>query len=122
MEGKLNKKSILQMARGAIEERCDYEVARVIDNILDVNTKATAKRKITITLEMIPGDLRQTIQVNATAKSQIAPTNPIKTSLCVTADGHGELLIAEMVPQVPGQMNFDSQEQEVPKILKFAKA
>ena len=40
------RKSILQMAKGAIEERVDYEVNRVVDNILDQNTKATGKRNI----------------------------------------------------------------------------
>ena len=39
--------SIMSMARGAFEERVDYEMDKVIQNILDPNTKATAKRKIT---------------------------------------------------------------------------
>ena len=39
----MNKESILRMARGAIEERVDLEVSAVVDNILDVNTKADAK-------------------------------------------------------------------------------
>ena len=41
--------SIMSMARGAFEERVDYEMDKVIQNILDPNTKATAKRKITLT-------------------------------------------------------------------------
>lgn len=41
------QKSILMMARGGVMERVDYEMAKVIDNIMDANTKATAKRKIT---------------------------------------------------------------------------
>lgn len=41
-----NRDSILQMARGAFIERVDYEMAKVIQNILDPNTKATAKRNI----------------------------------------------------------------------------
>lgn len=47
MEGP-NKKSIIDMARGAIKERADYEMTRVVENILDPNTSATAARKITI--------------------------------------------------------------------------
>lgn len=35
--------SIMSMARGAFEERVDYEMDKVIQNILDPNTKATAK-------------------------------------------------------------------------------
>lgn len=44
---KMTRESILQMGRGAFAERADYEMRKVIDNILDLNTKATAKRKIT---------------------------------------------------------------------------
>lgn len=34
----LNKRSIIDMARGAIKERADYEMTRVVENILDPNT------------------------------------------------------------------------------------
>lgn len=51
-------KSILEMARGAILERVDYEMAKILDNILDANTKATAKRKMTLTLTFAPDDER----------------------------------------------------------------
>lgn len=78
--------SIMSMARGAFEERVDYEMDKVIQNILDPNTKATAKRKITLTIELTPDD---------------------------------ELVVAEMVPQVPGQMNMDGTQQEAPKLLKL---
>jgi len=53
------QKSILQMARGAIMERADYEMSRLLANILDPNTSATAKRKLTLTLELKPDDDRQ---------------------------------------------------------------
>ena len=97
--------SIMSMARGAFEERVDYEMDKVIQNILDPNTKATAKRKITLT--------------SVTAKSTLAATNPVATALYVTSDGNGELVVAEMVPQVPGQMNMDGTQQEAPKLLKL---
>ena len=45
-------KSVLEMCRGAFMERADYEMSRAIENILDENTDACAKRKITITLEL----------------------------------------------------------------------
>ena len=56
--------SIMSMARGAFEERVDYEMDKVIQNILDPNTKATAKRKITLTIELTPDDERRTIGVS----------------------------------------------------------
>lgn len=55
------QKSILQMARGAIQERADYEMSSLLNNILDPNTSATAARKLTITLTLKPDDTRQNI-------------------------------------------------------------
>ena len=107
-----NRDSIMRMARGAFEERVDYEMDKVIQNILDPNTKATAKRKITLTIELTPDDERRQIQVSVTAKSTLAATNPVATSLYVTG-------VAEMVPQVPGQLNMDGTQQEQPKLLKL---
>lgn len=117
MNHETQRASILQMAQGAFQERVDYEMQRCVDNILDVNTKATAKRKITLTIELIPDDDRRKIRVNVVAKATLAATNPVATSLCVTTDGNGEMVVAEMVPQLPGQMRMDGHEQEAPKIL-----
>ena len=61
----VNKKSVLEMAMGAIAEITDYEVERVVANIMDPNTAATAKRKITITLTFAPDDYRQQIGMDA---------------------------------------------------------
>lgn len=113
------RNSIMQMAKGAFQERVDYEMSRVIDNILDLNTKATAKRKITLTIELTPDDERRQIHVAVTAKSTLATTNPVATSLCITSDGNGEMVVAEMVPQIPGQLNMDGTQQESPKLLKL---
>ncbi len=76
-----NQKSILQMAQGAFEERVDYEMSRVIDNIMDINTDPTAKRKITLTITLTPDKARRIIKVNVTATSKLAPTDPVETSL-----------------------------------------
>ena len=111
--------SIMRMARGAFEERVDNEMSSVIDNILDVNTKPTAKRKITLSIELTPDDDRQKIHVSVTAKSTLAPTTPVTTALYMTTDGNGEMAVVEMVPQIPGQMSLDGSEQAVPKILKL---
>ena len=114
------RSSLLQMAKGAIQERVDYEVSRVVDNILDMNTEAKVKRKVTLTIVMVPDDDRQVVKIEASAKSTLAPVTPVGTSLVITADGNGEMILAEIVPQVPGQLSMTGQEQEKPKILKIA--
>lgn len=114
------RSSLLQMAKGAIQERVDYEVSRVVDNVLDMNTEAKAKRKVVLTIELVPDEDRRVVKVSASAKSTLAPVTPVGTSLVVTADGNGEMMLAEIVPQVPGQVSMDGGEQEMPKILKIA--
>ena len=76
--------------------------------------------KITVGLELIPSADRKTITVQTTAKSTLVPTDPITTSLYITSQPNtGEMVVAEMVPQVPGQLALDGEEQGHPKILKF---
>ena len=87
-----NIKSIVQMARGAIE--------------------------LTITLELSPDDERSTISVSATAKSALAPTNPVATALYVGRT-NGEIQAVEMTAQIPGQTDVFGGEQEAPAQLKL---
>ena len=112
--------SIMKMAKGAFEERVDYEMSRVIDNILDINTSAVAKRKITLTIELAPDASRQRIGVAVQAKATLAPTHPVTTSLCITGDENGEMAVVENVPYTPGQIDVFGDVKESPKILKLA--
>lgn len=118
----VNKKSVLEMAMGAIAEITDYEVERVVANIMDPNTAATAKRKITITLTFAPDDYRQQIGMDAQAKTTLAPIQPVRTSLCITKARDGSLLLAEMTPQVPGQVDMDGDETPMPAMARVGRA
>lgn len=123
MSEELDKKSILEMSMGAILERVDYEMEKVLQNILDPNTKATGKRKITVGLELIPSADRKTITVQTIAKSTLCPTEPITTSLFITTQPKtGEMVVAEMTPQIPGQYSLDGTMQEPPKTLRLPSA
>ena len=116
------KNSILDMATGAIKERVDYDVARVIENVLDLNTKAQAKRKITLTIEFAPDEDRKKIAISVTSKASLCPTNPVSTALAFIPTKDGEVQLVEMVPQIPGQIALDGSEQAAPKLLKLSAA
>lgn len=116
----MDKKSILDMARGAIKERVDYEMARILDNITDANTRPTTKRKLTLTIVLAPDDDRSNVAIDITAKSTLAATNHVRTSLYLTGDpASGELAAVEMVPQIPGQLDMTGEEQEPPAMLNI---
>lgn len=119
-EQQYESKSIMEMARGAILERVDFEMERVLKNIQDANTSPTAKRKLTVSLELLPSADRKTIIVKATAKSVLTPTEPVVTSLAMGGmPGTGEATVYEMTPQIPGQYSLDGTVQDPPKVLKL---
>lgn len=116
----MNKKSILDMSKGAIKERVDYEMAKILDNIMDANTKPTAKRKLTVNIVFTPDDDRENIAIDVTARSVLVPTNPVKTSLYISgSEATGEIQAVEMVPQIPGQLDLNGEEQEGPAVLNI---
>jgi len=115
----MEAKSVLEMAHGAIAERADYEMARIIDNILDPNTAAAKKRTLTVTLEISPDAERKNLRMVCTAKSKLEPTNPVQTALYITSGEEGETAVIELTPQIPGQINFDGEEQAAPVMLKI---
>lgn len=115
--------SLIDMANGGFKEIMDREVCNVIDNILDVNTKATAKRKVTVTLEFTPDDSMVNIRVASTVKTSLATINPVTTTLYVAGEGStGEARVVEMTPQIPGQVSMTGEEQTAPPILKLISA
>ena len=116
-----NSKSIIDMARGAFKERVDYEMRKIIDNVLDPNTRADKKRTLTITLDFMPDADRKQIGVAVTAKSKLEPTYAVSTALYITGDSNGEVTAVEMTPQIPGQQDLSGGEQEAPAVLKVIK-
>ena len=117
---KVGNANLLEVARGAIGERLDYELSKVVDNIADLNTKADAVRKITLTLSLKPDSERQNIKMSTQVKSTLTPTNNIESALYLTESDEGKALV-EMLPQVPGQMALDGSEQDEPKIIAIKK-
>jgi hypothetical protein len=116
-------KSISEMANGAFQEIIDAEMCRIIDNILDPNTSATAKRKLTVTFEFTADDGRSNILVKHTTKCTFAPKNPQVTSLYIAGEAStGEMQIVEMTPQLPGQVGLDGKEQDGPYALRLIRA
>ncbi len=117
---KLEKVSLLQAMQGAINERVDYEMQKVVDNILDVNTEAKKKRTLTVILELTPDEDRRLISLDVSTKSKLQPVKPISSSLVLGPDANGEVQLAEWVNEIPGQMDTDGNEQPEPKIMKLA--
>ncbi len=121
MQSEEKVKSILEMARGGIMERVDYEMSKIVENILDENTKATGVRELTLKIKFVPDDKREVVSTNTVASVKLQPTNPIVTALYIGKDQNGVTGAIEMTPQIPGQAYCDGSEQEAPARLKMIK-
>lgn len=113
-----------QRMHSELERRARGQPLCVEIDIRPVKNKRTLdqKRKITITLTFAPDDYRQQIGMDAQAKTTLAPIQPVRTSLCITKARDGSLLLAEMTPQVPGQVNMDGDETPMPAMARVGRA
>lgn len=117
----MKEKDILEIADGAIKEAVMVECSKVFNNIMDPNTRATAKRTVTIKLNFAPDDERQNVVVTAQADSKLCPLNPVQTSMYATKDYKtGEIEAVECRPQIPGQQAIDGGEEPEATHIKFA--
>lgn len=108
MEKKLIGLDLSHIAEGGLQEKLDNELGKVFDNILDLNTEAKAKRKITIELVMSSNEERTVVDTTMTVKSKLAPQNGVATTILVGRDfDTGQVHANELKSTVPGQMYFD---------------
>jgi len=115
----MEAKSVLEMARGAIMERADYEMVKIMDNIVDANTAPNKKRVLTLTLEITPDVERKNLSMKCIAKSKLEPTNPVSTALYLSTDEQGELSVVELTPHAPGQLDLYGDQMPNPVKLKL---
>ncbi|HGD2436124.1 TPA: hypothetical protein ACIN2J_001946 [Streptococcus agalactiae] len=108
MEKKLIGLDLSHIVEGGLQEKLDNELEQVFDNILDLNTEAKAKRKITITLTMSSNEERTVVDTIMEVKSKLAPQNGVATTILVGRDyDTGQVHANELKSTVPGQMYFD---------------
>ena len=117
-----DKKSILEMGRGSFMELADYGMAKLLDDAMDPNTKATSPRTLTITLKITPNEQRTKFAVECTPKLGFGKMLPLETTLHAVSDREtGEVHLVEDTFQIPGQMGFDGGEQERPVQLRVVR-
>ncbi len=119
--GEVKEINILEMMNGAIQERVDYELARIMKNCKDLNTDHKKARTLTIELSFKPTEARDSLAVKIDVKSKLASVKALDSTLLLGGT-ETEPIVMEYVPQVPGQRTFSGTEQEEPKIISLAQA
>jgi len=75
--------SLASLAQGAAEELFAYELGRVLANIADVNTAATAEREIVVHVKFKPSKDRSFAPFIVYCTSKLAPTNPCEGQIFI---------------------------------------
>lgn len=115
----MNETSIINMAGGAVIECLDIEVGKVLQNLMDPNTPATAKRSLRLDIEFKADEDRCNFSVTYHTSSKLAPRNPLRTRMTTVEDHEtGEFYAVEHTPNLPGQLALGGREQDAPKILR----
>ncbi len=101
------------LAQGAIQEKLDYELKKIFDNIHDPNTEATDKRTVTIKLDFKPDDNRQTVSVDSNFTTKLANVTGVATTVLTGKDlTSGKVQAKELKSNMPGQTYFDDDAQQ----------
>ncbi|WP_338627646.1 replication terminator protein [Clostridium baratii] len=108
-----------KFAEGALSEKFNTELKKVIENIEDPNTDFKKKRKLTVELTFESDENRELAIVDIVAKSKLVPAKALATKIVMGTDGKGGILASEYKKQVPGQsiMRVD---EETGKIITTA--
>lgn len=100
-----------KLADGAVREKFNNALNEVTKNILDPNTKATAKRTITLKLTFEPGEDREIADVTVDYSTKLAQVKGVSTRFVIGTDG-SDVIASEYKKQVPGQTVMKVEESE----------
>lgn len=96
-------------SEGALRERIEQEVQKVLENIADPNTDAKKSRKVTATLTFKANENRKMAEVIIDVKSTILQASPVATVMLI--DHNSESVVgAELKSGIAGQTYFDGEQ------------
>ena len=107
----MNEINLATLAGGAVQERFNYELQKVLENISDANTEPKTKRKLTLTLILSPNEDRNDIGVDIQSKTTLAPIKSVGTRLYLNKDIKSKRITAQEANR--GQMQNQMSLEEV---------
>lgn len=104
---------------GAVQEKFNASLTELFANIQDPNTKATAKRSLSMTVTISPNGNRDVAQMDVQCKVKLAPTEPAQTTIYLSYSDNGTVTATEKINQIPGQLDIDGDEAPLPNVVIF---
>jgi len=113
--------TLANMAGGAVLERFNIEMQKVITNIADPNTDPKKKRSVTIKVTVSPNEQRNMAVLDIETKPTLVPAMPVNTSIVIDRDKKGNVVAAELLSNHPVQRMIDVETGEIVDGISSAK-
>ncbi len=105
--------SLNDIAGGALQEKVNEAMNRVLENMQDPNTPWKVKRNISIKIGFVQNEERDDTAVELSIDTKLAPVSPIVTRMSIGTDLRtGQVYAEEYGKQVRGQMSLDLERPE----------
>lgn len=111
-------KKLDELMDGALTERFNYEMERVLNNVFDLNTDPKKKRQISIVIDIAPNERRDAAEFRVDVKSKLAAPMASAQTVMIYQDDDGNVTATEISNQVPGQIDMDGR-VTIPKVVHF---
>ena len=111
-------KQLDELMDGALTERFNREMEKVLCNVFDPNTDPKAKRRIQILIDIAPNERRDAAEFKVDVKSKVAPPVAIAQTVFLHMDDKGNVVATEMTQESPGQMDIFGNET-IPRVVEF---
>lgn len=109
----MSKVNLEEFAGGALQEKFDDAVDKVLANMLDPNTPWKNKRKIAVEITFEQNEDRDDSSVNVSVVTKLAPVKPIGTRMAIGKNlKTGEVFAEEYGSQCRGQMTMDDYQKQ----------
>ncbi|WP_405378404.1 hypothetical protein [Phascolarctobacterium sp.] len=104
---------LAELVGGALQEKFQNSFAKVLENMLDINTPYKARRSITIKIAFDQNEQRDDVKAHISVSETLAPQGAIETSFSIGKDLEtDEIIVEEYGKQIKGQMSFLDKEQK----------
>ena len=96
------------IAGGALQEKADEAMRKVLENMQDPNTPWKVKRQITIKIAFTQNEERDDTAVDLSVETKLAPVSPVRTRMAIGRDlNNGKTYAEEYGRQLKGQMSLE---------------
>lgn len=113
----MQKVELAELVGGALQEKFENSLERVLRNMLDVNTPYRDKRSITIKLSFAQNERRDDVKVHIDVTEKLAPEGALETSFAIGKDlGTGEVMAEEYGKQIKGQLTLNDVKPQLQEI------